>query len=50
MIKEERILIQRLQSLKNKVKDNLKSKGIVVPVKTSRGLKLDQYEIVLENT
>jgi hypothetical protein len=50
MIKEERILIQRLQSLKNKVKDNLKSKGIVVPVKTSRGLKLDDYEIVLEKT
>lgn len=50
MIKEERILVERLQSLKEKVKANLRSKGVVVPVKTAQGLKLDTYEIVLEAT
>jgi len=50
MIKEEKLLIQKLQSLKNKVKDNLRTKGIVVPIKTVRGLKLDDYEIVLESS
>jgi len=48
MIKEERILIQKLQTLKNKVKENLRANGIVVPVKTERGLRLEDYEIILE--
>ena len=47
MNKEEQVL-QKLQSLKNAVKKSLREKGVVVPVKTSRGLKLDDYEIVLE--
>jgi hypothetical protein len=50
MIKEERALIQKLQTLKNKVKENLRSQGIIVPMKTDRGIKLENYEIVLENT
>lgn len=48
MIKEDQVL-QKLQSLKNVVKDSLRKKGVVVPVKTKRGLKLDNYEIVLED-
>ena len=49
MIKEDQVL-QKLQSLKNVVKESLRKKGVVVPVKTSRGLKLDDYEIVLEES
>ena len=47
MIKEDQVL-QKLQSLKNAVKKSLREKGVVVPVKTANGLKLDDYEIVLE--
>lgn len=49
MIKEDQVL-QKLQSLKNVVKKSLREKGVIVPVRTSRGLKLDNYEIVLEDT
>lgn len=49
MIKEEHVL-QKLQSLKNAVKISLRKKGVVVPIKTKTGLKLDDYEIVLEQS
>lgn len=48
-MKEDQVL-QKLQSLKNVVKQSLRTKGVIVPVKTKRGLKLDNYEIVLEDT
>ncbi len=48
MNKEEQVLL-KLQSLKNAVKKSLREKGVVVPVKTSKGLKLEDYEIVLED-
>jgi hypothetical protein len=47
MIKEHQIL-QQLQSMKTAAKDRLRKKGIAAPVKTKRGLKIDDYEIVLE--
>jgi hypothetical protein len=49
MIKEDQVL-QKLQSLKNTVKESLRKKGVIVPVKTKRGLKLDDYEIILEES
>lgn len=45
MMKQEDLL-QQLQNVKKVVKNSLRQKGIVVPVKTKRGLKLDDYEIV----
>jgi hypothetical protein len=47
---KEEFLIDRLANMKNVVKDSLRKKGIVTPVKTKRGVKLDNYEIVLERT
>jgi len=41
------VLIKNLNNIKQKVKDNLKKSGIVVPIKTNRGVKLEDYEIVL---
>jgi hypothetical protein len=35
-----------LHTLKSNVKDNLRKHGIVPPIKTKRGIKIDQYEIV----
>jgi hypothetical protein len=49
MIKEQQVLL-KLQSLKTAVKENLRTKGVIVPVKTANGLKLDSYEVVLEVT
>jgi hypothetical protein len=46
---EQDALLNKLQSLKLVVKQSLRQKGIVVPVKTKRGLQLDDYEIVLLN-
>lgn len=47
-MKQEAIL-DKLQSLKSAVKKDLRDKGLVVPVKTKRGLILDDYEIVLDD-
>lgn len=45
---EQDALLNKLQSLKTVIKDSLRKKGIVVPVKTKRGLKLEDYSIELE--
>lgn len=44
----ENELMNRLHKIKDEVKANLRKNGVVAPVKTSRGIKLDDYEIVLE--
>jgi hypothetical protein len=44
---EQDALLNKLQSLKQAVKLSLRQKGVVVPIKTKRGLQLDDYEIVL---
>lgn len=43
-------VLEKLQAVKGVVKKALREKGVVVPVKTSRGLKLDEFEIVEEVT
>jgi hypothetical protein len=42
-------LVNRLCKVKDEVKTALRKNGVVAPIKTSRGVKLDDYEIVLEN-
>jgi hypothetical protein len=42
-------LVSRLCKIKDDVKTHLKKNGVVVPVKTNKGVKLDDYEIVLES-
>ncbi len=44
---EQDALLSKLQNLKTVIKDSLRKKGVVVPVKTKRGLKLDDYSIEL---
>lgn len=44
---EQDALLNKLQNLKTAIKDSLRKKGMVVPVKTKRGLKLDDYTIEL---
>jgi hypothetical protein len=44
------LIFQRLHKIKDAVKTTLRNKGIVAPVKTSRGIMLENYEIVLEDT
>lgn len=41
-------VIQKLQNVKSAVKKTLREEGVVVPIKTARGVKLDEYEIVEE--
>jgi hypothetical protein len=43
-------LLKRLHKLQDAVKFSLRKQGLVVPIKTGRGLKLDSYEIVLTDT
>lgn len=43
-------LLQKLQKVKTSVKKTLREEGIVVPIKTSRGVKLDDYEIIEDAT
>jgi hypothetical protein len=42
-------LVNRLCKIKDDVKSKLKKSGVVVPVKTNRGIKLDDFEIILED-
>ncbi len=46
----EKELLSRLQKLKEDVKNNLKQQGVVLPVKTAKGIRLDNYEIRLEKS
>lgn len=43
-------VLEKLQAVKGAVKKSLREKGVVVPVKTKHGIKLDDYEIVEEIT
>lgn len=43
----ENELLNRLNKLKDEVKANLRKNGVVTPVKTSKGIRLDDYEIIL---
>lgn len=43
-------VLEKLQAVKGAVKQSLREKGVVVPVKTARGIKLDDFEIVEEAT
>ena len=43
-------VLEKLKSLKLAVKKDLREKGLVVPIKTPRGLKLDDFEIIEEST
>lgn len=43
----QQILLKRLNSIKEKVKNNLRKNGVIVPIKTKRGIKLEDYEVVL---
>jgi hypothetical protein len=43
-------VLEKLQAVKGAVKKSLREKGVVVPVKTSRGLRLDDFEIVEDVT
>jgi hypothetical protein len=45
----QEILLKSLNNLKDKVKNNLRKSGIVVPIKTKRGVKLEDYEVILES-
>jgi hypothetical protein len=42
-------IVNRLCKIKDEVKTALRKNGVVAPIKTSRGIKLEDYEIVLEN-
>lgn len=39
-------VLQKLETVKSAVKKSLREQGVVVPVKTDKGVKIDQYEIV----
>lgn len=43
-------VLEKLQAVKGAVKKSLREKGVVVPVKTSHGIKLDDFEIVEDAT
>jgi hypothetical protein len=42
-------LVNRLCKIKDDVKSKLKKNGVIVPVKTNKGIKIDDFEIILED-
>jgi hypothetical protein len=46
----EHELITKLSTVSKSIKDQLKKKGVVVPVKTKRGISLDDYAITKKVT
>lgn len=43
---DETKITKLLHNLKSNVKDNLRKQGVVPPVRTKNGIKIDQFEIV----